>query len=361
MHTTNPYSGLGASSFWKTAVSSVPVDQIRGLTSAGTLLARHEAIGTAGSCFAQHIGRRLTAAGYRLIDVEPAPPFLKPERRSAYGFGLFSGRYGNVYTTAQLKQLILRAYGHLTPEDHAWEEAGCWFDPFRPTIEPGGFASEAELLTNTTVHLQRVRGLFSQLDVFVFTLGLTEAWRSRIDGSVYPMCPGTTAGRFDATRHEFVNYTSTEVAADLNWCIGFLRRINPSMRFILTVSPVPLTATASGRHVLTATTYSKSVLRTVAGEAAGQHGFVDYFPSYEIINSPVFRGAFFEPNLRSVTTAGVDFVMSTFFREFCVDPRVDTPDSDPEPPADLSRTYDESGADEDEAAKCDEAVLEFYA
>ena len=85
------------------------------------------------------------------------------------------------------------------------------------------------------------------------------------------------------------------------------------MRFILTVSPVPLTATASGNHVLPATTYSKSVLRAVAGHLAEHRKGVDYFPSFEIITNQAARGTFFEPNLRSVRNDGVDVVMKTFF------------------------------------------------
>ena len=355
----NPYIGLDGSAFWKTAVGSQAAEQIRGLASPRTRLSRDEAVGTAGSCFAQHIGRALTAEGYRLIDVEPAPAFLSPEHHRSYGFGLFSARYGNIYTAAQLKQLLLRAYDRFTPQETAWESDGRWYDPFRPTIEPGGFASEAELRDNTASHLRQVRGLVKKLDVLVFTLGLTEAWRSREDGAVYPMCPGTAAGTFDEERYEFVNYRVSEVAADLNWCIAFLRRAQPSLRFILTVSPVPLTATASGRHVLTATTYSKSVLRAVAGEAADRHEFVDYFPSFEIITSPVFGGAFFEANRRTVAPAGVEFVMSTFFREFCHDGGVREAGHDVAQNGRVAEVEADDPRIEDDLA-CDEEILEAY-
>ena len=65
--------------------------------------------------------------------------------------------------------------------------------------------------------------------------------------------------------------------------IELLRRVNPKSEVILTVSPVPLFATAVDRHVLVSTTYSKSVLR-VAGEllTASFEG-VHYFPAYEIV------------------------------------------------------------------------------
>ena len=91
-------------------------------------------------------------------------------------------------------------------------------------------------------------------------------------------------------------------------------RVNPSLKFILTVSPVPLTATMSGKHVLVATMESKSILRAVAGELAASRNDIDYFPSYEIINSPSFKGSFFEPNQRNVNPYGVNFVMESFFK-----------------------------------------------
>jgi hypothetical protein len=51
----------------------------------------------------------------------------------------------------------------------------------------------------------------------------------------------------------------------------------------------------------------------VAGEILTTHRFVDYFPSYEIITHPAFRGMFFQPNMRGVTQQGVNFVMDQFF------------------------------------------------
>ncbi|MFM2356673.1 MAG: hypothetical protein RLZZ528_2409, partial [Pseudomonadota bacterium] len=70
---------------------------------------------------------------------------------------------------------------------------------------------------------------------------------------------------------------------------------------------------ASGSHVLVATTYSKSVLRAVAGELVETDEAVDYFPSYEIVTGGRSRAAFFEDNMRSVRPEGVAHVMTHFF------------------------------------------------
>jgi hypothetical protein len=89
--------------------------------------------------------------------------------------------------------------------------------------------------------------------------------------------------------------------------------VNPDAKVILTVSPVPLMATAVDRHVLVSTTYSKAVLR-VAAEAASQtlEG-VHYFPAYEIVTGNHARGSYFADDLRSVREEGVRRVMSLFF------------------------------------------------
>jgi hypothetical protein len=76
---------------------------------------------------------------------------------------------------------------------------------------------------------------------------------------------------------------------------------------------VPLAATALDQHVLTATTYSKSVLRVAAGMLAADPA-IQYFPSYEVITGAFSRGAYFAPDLRSVTPDGVDHVMRLFQR-----------------------------------------------
>src|SRR5690606_21748827 len=125
-----------------------------------------------------------------------------------------------------------------------------------------------------------------------FTLGLTEAWENAETGVVYPTCPGVIAGTFSETKYRFVNYDFPQVLADMQEARALLKEINPEMKMLLTVSPVPLTATASGNHVLVATTYSKSVLRAVCGSMVETFDDVDYFPSYELIASPSARGFF---------------------------------------------------------------------
>jgi hypothetical protein len=120
-------------------------------------------------------------------------------------------------------------------------------------------------------------------------------------------------GRFDPRRHFFRNFDYGEVLADLRAVIDRARAINPGLRFLLTVSPVALAATATGAHVLVANTHSKSVLRAVAGQLTADLPYVDYFPAYELVASHPIRAMLHKPDLREVTPRGVALVMRHFF------------------------------------------------
>ena len=269
-------------------MAEVPPAEIDPVVAAPFRIARGDRVATAGSCFAQHIARHLREAGFGFLVTETPHPVIAPVDAAQFGYGLFTARYGNVYTSRQLLQLFQRAHGAFTPGDDAWTEPnGRLTDPFRPAIQPGGFLTAAEYRADRARHFACVREAFRTLDAFVFTLGLTECWVSRDDGAAYPLCPGVSGGQFDPARHAFVNLTVADVVADLTAFLGLLRGINPGARVVLTVSPV-------------------------ARDAPG----VAYFPSFEIITGSASRGAYFAEDCRSVTEAGVAHVMRCFMRHF---------------------------------------------
>lgn len=341
----HPYRRQPPKAFWRQAVQERHFLEITDWYQPKWSI-QTDRIATAGSCFAQHIGRRLRDSGFRFVDVEPAPGFLAPARHLDFGYGMYSARYGNLYTTRQLLQLTQQALGEFTPGETAWRHQGGWVDPYRPTIEPEPLSSVEEVLALRQSHLAAVRRLFEGCDLFVFTLGLTECWMSSQDGAAFPLCPGTSGGEFDEHRHAFVNLGYDEVLADMESFIARARSFNPTMRFLLTVSPVPLMATATTSHVAVATSYSKSVLRAVAGHLAHTHDHVDYFPSYEIISSPVMRSAFYNPDMRTVVEHGVEHVMRQFFRVH-------------EPPTRTAAVTSSPPTDDDDVV-CDEELLAAF-
>ncbi|UFZ04409.1 GSCFA domain-containing protein [Bradyrhizobium ontarionense] len=313
-----PYTTLPASSFWRQAVSEHSSSDLDPHLPAQLRFGPDHRIASAGSCFAQHISRALKERGYNYYVTEPAPAHLTPEQEERFGFGVFSARYGNIYSTLQLLQLVQRAFGDFRPADQFWTDRdGRIFDLLRPRITPKGYVSMVEAEADLKRHLTAVRQLVETTDVFIFTLGLTECWVSKRDGTVYPTCPGCgSAGEFDDAKYAFQNLSVTETTGYLAEAINLMSAANPRLQIILTVSPVPLVATMEPRHVLQATTYSKSVLRVAAEEMVRRYDNVHYFASYEIITTAKSAGAFFADDARQVTSDGVARAMNVFFAHF---------------------------------------------
>ena len=313
----NPYSDLPKSAFWKTGVAQENPYAIEGIYKKKFDIPANAKIATAGSCFAQHISRHLKKNGYNVLDVEPPPKGLPENLHQKYGFSMYSARYGNIYTVRQLLQLAQEVAGERSPENYIWEKNGKFYDALRPAVEPEGLDSPEEVLEHRGFHISSVRDLFESLDLFIFTLGLTEMWVHKELGSVYPTAPGTLVGEFDDNLYEFVNSQFSSIIDDFNQFQKVLKRIRggKSFKCLLTVSPVPLTATASGEHVLTSTIYSKSTLRSVAGQLSANQAHIDYFPSYEIVTNPRMHSTAFADNLRSVRNETVEIVMKHFFAE----------------------------------------------
>jgi|GEM_PF-138593 len=318
--TGNPYLGLPDAQYWRRSISAVETHRIDPVSTPRFTISPQAKVGTAGSCFAQHIARQISKSGCNYFVTETGEQ-LDPAARAAANYGTFSARYGNVYTAVQLLQLFEEAFGERTPAEAAWQRPdGRWVDPCRQQVEPAGFASAEAVAEDRARHLAAVRRLFCEVDVLVFTLGLTEAWRSRHDGSVFSAAPGVVADAFDPARHEFVNFSVEETTAALCTFLTRLHACNPGAKVLLTVSPIPLIATYEPRSVLVSTCLSKAVLRVAAEAAINRFDWVDYFPSYEIITGSFAGGLYFEPDWREVNMRGVGHVMRCFSRHYLAAP-----------------------------------------
>ncbi|MGP6088767.1 GSCFA domain-containing protein [Antarctobacter jejuensis] len=316
---THPYKGLPDHQFWKRAPGLAQPELLDPMIAAPFGISRTDKIVTAGSCFAQHVARALSDAGFDHHVTEAAHPLVDEETARKHQFGVYSARYGNVYTARQLRQLLERAFGQFEPEEKVWvspEPGTGVVDPFRPQVQPNGFTDAEELQLDRRQHLACVRRAIEDMDVFVFTIGLTEAWEDRRDGAVFPLAPGVAGGSYAPERYGFVNFGVDECRSDLFAAISLIRERNPKVRIVLTVSPVSLNATYMPRHVLVSTTWSKAVLRIVVEDAVQAFADTVYFPSFEIITSPHLRGRYIATDGREVLLEGVDHVMRVFLKHF---------------------------------------------
>lgn len=304
----NPYKSQTDIAFWSKSISN-GFDPNSLITTCDALFKKNDLVTSAGSCFASNLVPYIESAGLTYLRTEKIPGIFS-QLGENLGYANFSAAYGNVYTARQLLQLYQRALGTFVPKEDRWQIENSVIDPFRPGLKfPAASNEEFDLLTKS--HLRATREAFENADVFVFTLGLTEGWVSKADASTYPSCPGTIAGNFDSKKYEFKNFTVNEIVDDVSTFIELLRNRNPKVRFIISVSPVPLVATATKNHVLTSTIYSKSVLRVAAEEISSSLNKVTYFPAFEIITGPQAPHDFFEEDRRNVSKKGIEVVMAT--------------------------------------------------
>ena len=272
----NPYLGLDEIFFWSSAVAKKNMFDIERLWSPKFKVEKNQKISTFGSCFAQHIGKALIDNGFNHLITEAPPLGLTHSNARKLNYGLFTARTGNIYTTSLFQQWMNWALSESTPPDEVWQKNDRYFDPFRPTIEPNGFDSVDELYQSRKITIEAFKEALISSNLMVITLGLTESWINDLDSYEYPICPGTLVGAFEK-HHQFFNQDYDFIKKTLTDSIQKIKSINPNINFILTVSPIPLTATMSGNHILLATTESKSILRAVAGNISNKYDYVDYF------------------------------------------------------------------------------------
>lgn len=340
----NPYTGRPESAFWRTGVAEVCGSNLINIHKPKWSLNKKDTVVTMGSCFAQHIGKKLKSLGFNV------PYFDNPDNAKSLAF---SANYGNVYTVRQTIQLFKEAFNGFSRSEPYWNVDGGYIDSLRPNVFENNFDSVNELFENRKHHLHACLKALRSLDVFVFTLGLTEAWIVKECGSVLPVAPGVLGGNFDEKKYSFKNFSYVEIAADIRSLIELIHEIRDGkdFRMLLTVSPVPLTATAEPRHVLVSSTYSKAVLRSVAGDIVEEYEYVDYFPSFEIITNPVSISRNYELNRRSVTSTAVDNVMRLF-----EDAYLDTASLDSAPTSNNGMAF----LDEFTDADCEDALLDQF-
>lgn len=311
----NPYTQLPQKSFWKPAVCQSTPFAPSDFYKPKHAISKSTRIVTAGSCFAQHLTSDLMRRGFAIIksDEKVYDNYLIAD----HGFSPFfySGAYGNIYTLRQLSQLSREAAGTWFPRDYIWEREGCFVDALRPGVFRTGFQTREECSEARNEHINGIRKIFREMDLFIYTLGLTEAWLDISSGIVYPVAPGVIAGSYDTSKYKLYQSSYEDCMADFSSFHDSILEIRDGREFmiILTLSPIPITATATSDHVLVANSESKAILRTVASAIEKKFENVSYFPAYEIVTNPRFHSASFEANLRSVR----DDVINIVTRYFC--------------------------------------------
>lgn len=152
-----------------------------------------------------------------------------------------------------------------------------------------------------------------EADVIVMTLGLDECWHDREAGVDLNGPPSLWTVKAQPDRYVVRALDYAETLRALEEMASIVAARNPTARFVVTVSPVPIALTFACTDPVVATIRAKSMLRTVAETFCAGRADADYYPSYEMVTmSP--RAEAFRSDCRHVTDDIVGKVVGQFIR-----------------------------------------------
>ncbi len=283
--------------------------------SSALALDRTTPIASMGSCFAREIRRRLINKGYTYIMQEQDHP------ASIHA----SAAWERTYNTFTMRQIFEYTFETFNPDVRWWvsPETGKVQDPFRRIIL---YDSLEEADADFKNHQACSRNALSQARVLILTLGLTEIWEDRFDGSVLCLPSGpyvNEGGNMDRYRFRVSRYQ--ENLDNLETIYRIFSRANPDAQVIVTISPVHLWATfRQDMDVISASCNSKSTLRAAADEFVSRHDRVFYFPAYELatIFTMMRNKSCFETHQENfhINKETIKFIMKHFFSMYSSEP-----------------------------------------
>ncbi|WP_019905262.1 GSCFA domain-containing protein [Methylobacterium sp. 77] len=240
-----------------------------------------------GSCFASNVSNYLSKRGYSVISHGESAAYV-----TKMGDGM-------VHTHAILQQFRW-AWTNEQPEVALWHGY---------KAERFGYDEEARLAT---------KALFDRADLFIITLGLSEVWYDEVTGEVFWRAPPREV--FDPSRHKFRLSRSDETKRNLAEIWALIRRFRPNAKVVLTISPIPLTATFRDVGCISANAVSKAILRGAVDEfyedAEGKGSTLFYFPSYDMVMYGFDNQ--WTADRRHVYGHVLDFNMKVFEHYYCI-------------------------------------------
>jgi len=173
--------------------------------------------------------------------------------------------------------------------------------------------STKERLLGRRAEVDRVYSALSACEAIIITVDVVEAWYDNAAGLYLNRIPPPSVLLADRDRFELHILDVDETRRLFERMVDVLDAIGVS-KIILTVSPVPLEATYSGRDCAMANVFSKSVLVVCATSLCHRHPHVDYFPGYEIVNSA--GQAFYDTDSVHIRDDIVDLVTSYLIDQY---------------------------------------------
>lgn len=234
-----------------------------------------------GSCFSDEMAGRFRQAGFRVL----------------------SNPFGTIFHPLPLARILENVLEE--KEDfHLFEDKNNWFSWNASTLLSA--KSKQELQDNFRRIQLNLRESIQNSTYFFITFGTAWAYALQDGQLVVANCHKQPAARFDKNLSE----VETMVAA---WekIVGLLRRLNPQLQMVFTVSPV--------RHVrdgLVENNRSKARLFETITRLESRIGSA-YFPSYEIVTDELRDYRFYKEDLVHPSDQAIAYIWEKVQHGFC--------------------------------------------
>lgn len=236
----------------------------------------------AGSCFSEHIARKLADAKFP-IEANPS---------------------GILFNPLSIAQLFgrLQCGVPFTQTDIACAE-GLWFS----YDHHGSFsrASATETLEGINDAMARGARRLAEADYVIVTFGTAWIYRLKSSGRVVANCHKQPAALFSRERLSVEDIVAAYV--------GLLEGVLAGKQVLFTVSPV--------RHMkdgFEENSLSKAILRTAIAQLVERYPAVSYFPSFEIMNDDLRDYRFYADDLIHPSPVAVNYIWEKF-TDFAMD------------------------------------------
>ncbi len=236
-----------------------------------------------GSCFAEHIGQRLS---------------------SHYFYSLLNP-YGILYNPLSIARGLERLLQDAPfRQGELFQHQGLWHS----FAHHGAFShpDPEQALGRMNETYRRTQGFLLTADRLALTLGTAFVFIYRPSGEAVANCHKLPGSAFERRR-----LSPREVIAALEPILYELKNRQPGLEAILTVSPV--------RHIrdgLVENQRSKAALLLACGELCRQLPFAHYFPSYEIVMDELRDYRFYAADMIHPSEVAIDHIWQRFGQAF---------------------------------------------
>ena len=219
--------------------------------------------------------------------------------------------WGRVYSIKNIEQII--QYSVYKKKIICEESKNIFFDPLREdTIS---ISSDRQKLKESILN-HRVQSLksFKKASSIILVLGTNEICYDKLNKCYWGTKPSSFIIHSKPNRFVFKKITYKEMYLSLINSIKLLKKINPSVKIILTLGVVPPEATYLGQSILENFFISQGEIRNVVNKIIiRKNKNVTYFPLFEYL---FFRNPFvFKADNRHINEYYVKKVLNLLFRK----------------------------------------------